>query len=186
MSVKLARKLFTTTEYHQMIAAGVFDEDDRLELIEGEIVEMSPIGPRHVASVNRLTEVLGEHIRGLAILSVQNPIQLSDFSEPQPDLTLLKRRSDFYALALPTVADVLVAIEVADTTVEKDRGAKIPSYARAGVAESWLVDLFNNRIEIYSRPASGVYQEIRVVLRGQPVVSTAIPQLQLTADDILG
>lgn len=186
MSVKLARKLFTTTEYHQMITAGVFDEDDRLELIEGEIVEMSPIGPRHVASVNRLTEVLGEHIRGLAILSVQNPIQLSDFSEPQPDLTLLKRRSDFYALALPTVADVLVAIEVADTTVEKDRGAKIPSYARAGVAESWLVDLFNDRIEIYSRPASGVYQEIRVVLRGQPVVSTAIPQLQLNANEILG
>lgn len=186
MSVQLARKLFTTAEYHQMVAAGIFDEDDRLELIDGEIVEMSPIGPRHVAAVNRLTEVLGEQARGLAILSVQNPVELSDFSEPQPDLTLLKRRADFYAQALPTVADVLVAIEVADTTVEKDRGAKIPSYARAGLAESWLVDLVNDRIEVYSQPSSGVYQEIRIVLRGQPVISKTIPQLQLNADDILG
>lgn len=186
MSVQLARKLFTTAEYHQMIAAGVFDEDERLELIDGEIVEMIPIGPRHAATVNRLNQVLMLQLANIAILSVQNPVELSDFSEPQPDLTLLKRRADFYALALPTVADVLVAIEVADTTVEKDRGAKIPSYARAGVAESWLVDLVSDRIEVYSQPSSGMYQEIRIVLRGQPVISKTIPQLQLNADDILG
>ncbi|MEP7337179.1 MAG: Uma2 family endonuclease [Acidobacteriota bacterium] len=186
MSVQLARRLFTTVEYHQMTAAGVFDEDDRLELIDGEIVEMSPIGPRHVAAVNRLNRVLSLQLADIAIISVQNPVELSRYSEPQPDLTLLKWRDDFYATALPTVADVLVAIEVSDTTVEKDRGLKIPSYARAGLTESWLIDLFNDHIEIHSQPSSGVYQEIRIILRGQPIVSKTIPQLRLNADDILG
>lgn len=186
MSVQLARKLFTTAEYHQMIEAGIFREDDRIELIEGELYPMSPIGPRHAAAVNRLTECLSEQLRAIAIISVQNPVELSEYSEPQPDLTLLKRRADFYSQSLPSPSDVLVAIEVSDTTHEKDRTLKIPAYARAGIAEAWLIDLFNDRIEIHSQPASGIYQETRIVLRGQPVVSKTIPQLQLNADDILG
>ncbi|MGE0130282.1 MAG: Uma2 family endonuclease [Blastocatellales bacterium] len=186
MSVQVARRLITTAEYHKMIEAGVFHEDERLELLDGEIIEMSPIGSRHVAAVNRLNEILGTQLRGIAIISVQNPIELSEHSEPQPDLTVLKRRADFYAEALPLPEDVLVAIEVSDTTVEKDRGLKIPAYARAGLAEAWLVDLFNDRIEIYSQPNNGVYQEIRIVLRGQDAISKTIPQLVLKADDILG
>jgi len=186
MPVQLARRLITTAEYHKMIEAGVFHEDDRLELIDGELFEMSPIGPRHVAAVNRLNRMLSLQLADFAIVSVQNPVELSEYSEPQPDLTLLKWRDDFYAQSLPSPEDTLIAIEVSDTTVEKDRGLKIPSYARAGLAEAWLVDLYNDRVEIYSQPNNGVYQEIRIVLRGQDVISKTIPQLILKADDILG
>lgn len=185
-SAQPARKLFTTAEYHQMLEAGILTEDDRIELIEGELYEMSPIGSRHAAAVNRLTEILGEQLRGIAIVSVQNPIELSEYSEPQPDLTLLRRRDDFYSQSHPTPADILVAIEVSDTTHERDRSLKLPAYARAGVAEAWLVDLFNDHIEVHSQPASGIYQEIRIVLRDQPLVSKSIPQLQLKAEEILG
>jgi len=169
-----------------MIDAGVFHEDERLELIDGELFEMSPIGPRHVAAVNRLNRLLSLQLANFAIVSVQNPIELSEYSEPQPDLSLLKWRDDFYAHALPLPEDTLIAIEVSDTTVENDRGLKIPAYARAGLAEAWLVDLYNDRVEIYSQPNNDVYQEIRIVLRGQDVVSKTIPQIVLKADDILG
>jgi Uma2 family endonuclease len=169
-----------------MVEAGILTEDDRVELIDGEIIQMAPIGPRHAACVDRLAEFLRDKIKKLAIVSVQNPIQLSEYSEPQPDIALLKRRADFYAQGHPSPEDVLIAMEVADTTVESDRGVKIPSYARAGIREAWLVDLASGRIETYTRPTSGIYQEIRFVLRGQRVVSATIPQLKLKADDILG
>lgn len=186
MSAQPARKLFTTAEYHQMIEAGVFKEDDRFELLEGEIYEMSPIGSRHVAAVNRLTRFLSLSLPDVALVSVQNPVELDEYSEPQPDLTLLKLRDDFYAQALPAPADVLVAIEVSDTTHEKDRNLKLPAYARAGIVEAWLVDLYNDHIEIHSQPHKGRYQEIRLVFRGQTTVSKSLPQLALSADDILG
>lgn len=185
-SAQLARKLFTTIEYHQMIETGVLKEDDRVELIEGEIYEMSPIGSRHAAAVNRLNRFFILLLPDVAIVSVQNPIELSEHSEPEPDLTLLKWRDDFYAQSHPAPADVLMVIEVSDTTHEKDRSLKLPAYARAGIAEAWLVDLYNDRIEIHSQPGGGIYQEVRIVLREQAIVSKAIPQLQLKAEDILG
>jgi Uma2 family endonuclease len=186
MSVQVARKLFTTTDYHRMIEAGVFTEDDRVELIDGEIIKMFAIGPRHAACVDRLAEFLRDKVRKLAIVRVQNPVQLNEYSEPEPDIALLKRRADFYAQGHPLPADVLIAIEVSDTSVEKDRELKIPAYARAGIPEAWLVDLLNDRIEVHTQPEQGVYQEVRIVLRGHKVVSRAIPQLRLKADDILG
>jgi Uma2 family endonuclease len=186
MTVQLARRPFTTTEYHRLIEAGILTEDERVELIDGELIKMAPIGPRHAACVNRLDEFLRDEIKKLAIVSAQNPIQISEHSEPQPDIALLKRRDDFYAQDHPSPEDVLVEIEVADTTAESDREVKIPTYARAGIAEAWLIDLYNDRIEVHTRPASGVYQEVRIVLRGQRVTSISIPQLKLKADDILG
>ena len=186
MAVQLARRPFTAAEYHRLIEAGILTEDDRVELLDGEIIQMAPIGPRHAACVNRLTDLLSNKVRKIAMVSVQNPIQLSEYSEPQPDIALVKRRPDFYAQAHPAPADVLVAIEVADTTVEGDRQVKIPAYARAGIAEAWLVDLASDRIEIHTQPAGGIYQEVRFFLRGQRVASRSIPQLKLKADDILG
>lgn len=186
MSAQLARKLFTTNEYRMMFDAGVLDEDSRVELLDGEIIEMSPIGPRHASCVDRLTLLLIQALAGQAIVRVQNPIHLGEFSEPQPDLTIARARSDYYARSLPVTADILIAIEVADTSVEKDRGAKIPAYARAGLQEAWLVDLLNDRVEIYSQPLNGIYQEVRIVQRGQDLVSKTIPQLILQADDIIG
>ena len=162
MTFPLARRPFSTAEYHRMIETGIFTEDDRL------------------------AELLRAKIGALAIVRVQSPVQLSEHSEPQPDLSLLKRRADFYAQNHPTPECVLLAIEVADITAEGDRQVKIPAYARAGIPEAWLVDLVEDRIEIYTQPNNGIYEEIKRVLRGQRVASKALPQLKLKADDILG
>ncbi len=186
MTIPLARKLFTAVEYNRMVEAGILEEDDRLELLDGEILKMSPIGPRHVAAVNRLNRVLSLLLPDIAIISIQNPIILNEDSVPQPDITVLKWRPDFYSQGLPLAEDVLVVIEVSDTSSEKDRVAKIPAYSRAGLTEAWLVDLLNDRIEIYSQPVNGDYQEVRIVQRGQDLVSKTLPQLVLHADDILG
>lgn len=186
MAWQPARKLFTTAEYHQMIEAGVIKEDDRVELFNGEIIEMSPIGPRHASHVDRLNEILTAKFRKFAIVRVQSPITLGDYSEPQPDLTLLKRRADFYASGHPTPADVLIVIEVSDSTVEKDHRAKIPAYAQAGIPEAWLIDLVEDRIEVHSNPYNNVYQEVRIIQRGQKVISNTLPQLKLKADEVLG
>ncbi|MBS1809493.1 MAG: Uma2 family endonuclease [Acidobacteria bacterium] len=186
MTAQLARYPFTVHEYHRLREAHIFQEDDRIELIDGEIIKMAPIGPRHAACVNRLAEFLRDKTRKAALVTVQNPIELDDYSEPQPDIALVKRRTDFYASGHPTPDDTLVAIEVADTTTDSDRQIKLPSYARAGIQEAWLVDLPNDRIEIHSNPASGIYQEVRIVLRGQKVISPAFPNLKLKADDVLG
>ena len=121
MSAQLARKLITTAEYHQMIETGILDEDDRIELLEGKLSKLSPISPRHAATVCRLNEILSSQFRDTAIVSVQNPVELSEYSEPEPDLTLLKWRDDFYSQSHPTPADVLAVVEVSDTTYEKDR-----------------------------------------------------------------
>ncbi len=186
MAWQPARKLFTVAEYHQMIESGFFKEDDRFELHNGEVLEMSPIGPRHAACVNRMNTLLNDKVRKRAVVSVQNPLTLSDYSEPQPDLALLKPQADFYASAHPTPADALVIIEVADSTVETDRRNKIPTYAFAAVREVWLIDLVNDRIEVHSNPFKGVYQEVRIIQRGQNVISPSLPQLKLKADEILG
>lgn len=186
MAWQPARKLFTVAEYHQMIETGVLKEDDRVELLNGEIIEMFAIGPRHASRVDRLNELLTAKLRKVAIVRVQSPITLSDYSEPQPDLTLLKRRADFYVDGHPTPIDVLVVIEVADSTVEKDRRSKIPAYALAGIPETWLIDLVEDRIEVHSNPYNGVYQEVRIIQRGQRVISRSLPQLKLKADDVLG
>lgn len=138
MSTLLPRRPFTTAEYHRMTEAGVLTEDDHVELIDGEIVQMAAIGPRHAACVKRLAEFLIVKVRRWAMVGVQDPIQLNDYSEPEPDISLLKRRADFYAQSHPTPAEVLVAIEVAISTVESDRTAKLPIYARAGISEAWL------------------------------------------------
>ena len=113
MSVQTARRLFNTEEYHRMAAAGILCEDDRVELLQGEIVEMSPIGSRHVACVNRLTQRFSTLLGKRAIVSVQNPVLLGEFSEPEPDLALLRWRDDFYGEALPRAEDVLLLVEVA-------------------------------------------------------------------------
>ncbi len=186
MAWQPARKLFTVAEYHQMIEAGVLKEDDRVELLNGEIIEMSPIGPLHASSVKRLIAVLSPRIRKWAILDVQDPIHLGEYSEPQPDMVLLKPRVDFYATSHPTPKDVLLVIEIADSTLETDRRLKIPAYAQAGIPEAWLIDLVNDRIEVHSKPLNGVYQEVRIILRGQKINSTALPKLRLKADEVLG
>ncbi|OLE55766.1 MAG: hypothetical protein AUG51_02220 [Acidobacteria bacterium 13_1_20CM_3_53_8] len=186
MSVQIARKHFNVTEFYRMATAGVFSEDDRVELIEGEIIEMSPIGSRHASCVGRLTELFGRVAGVESIVWVQNPVHLDEYSEPLPDIALLKRRDDFYAGSYPAPADVLLLIEVSDTSVEYDREIKVPLYAGAKIPEVWLVNLPADVIEIYRQPVNGRYMEIQQAKRGESVTLSMIPTLLLDANSILG
>ena len=186
MSVQLLRRSFTVEEYYRMARVGILTEDDRVELIEGEIIKMTPVGSRHAACVDRLTHLFSASVRGQAIVRVQNPVRLSERSEPQPDLALLRFRPDFYASSHPGPQDVLLVIEVAETSLELDREIKLPLYARSGIAEAWLVDLAGQQLEVCLRPTPRGYEEVRRVGRGARVRSQAFPDLDLGVDEILG
>ncbi len=186
MTTHMPRVKFTVEQYERMGEAGILREDDRVELIEGEIVRMSPVGHRHMACVKRLNALLHSTVERLAIVSVQDPVQLSDLSEPQPDVALLRWRDDFYALAKPQAKDVLLVIEVAETWFLFDRDEKIPRYAEAGIPEALLVDLNGEQVVYYARPAYGVYQVIRQYRRGETVQFEAVSGLALAVNDILG
>lgn len=168
-----------------MAQAGIFREDDRVELLDGEILEMTPIGSRHAACVARLTARFSR-VQANAIVWVQNPIRLSERSEPQPDLALLRPRPDFYSQAHPGPGDVLLVVEVAETSVEVDRDVKVPLYARAGIPEVWLVDLAGGCIEVCRKPTPQEYQEVQRVLRGQHIFPQAFPDLGIAVDEVLG
>jgi Uma2 family endonuclease len=186
MSAEIARYSFTAEEFERMGEAGIFRQGARLELIDGEICEMSPIGSLHAACVNFLSRLLNRLFGDSHIVATQNPIRLDDFSEPQPDIALLRWRDDYYRGAHPTPADVLLVIEVADTTVVADRKVKIPLYARAGIAESWLVDIPEGRVEVYSNPAGGVYQKVEVFGRGAEARSHTVEGLAVSISELLG
>ena len=185
MSLQIARHFFTVAEFERMGEAGIFAEEARLELIEGEIVEMSPIGSRHAACVKFLSRFLNATVRDTALVSIQDPIQLDDYSEPQPDVALLRLREDFYRHAHPKPTDVLLIIEVADTTVDYDRLVKVPLYAKAGIREVWVINLPAEQIEIYAEPAGGKYQIIKQIKRGEEAQSHSIPELVMSADTVL-
>lgn len=187
MAADPIRRLFTTAEYHAMGDSGILSEDDRVELIEGEIWQMSPIGPPHASHVARLDYVLQRRLKeGQAIVGVQAPIHLDDFSEPQPDLALLRFRQNFYASALPTPQDTLLVIEVSDTTVRHDRQVKMNLYARHGLPEAWLVDLPSSVIEVYRDPSPQGYREVLTLRRGDRISPLAFPDLMIEVDAILG
>lgn len=180
------RRLFTADEYLRMGEAGILHEADRVELIEGEIIEMSSIGSRHAACVNRLVKLFVREVGDSGIVGAQNSVILPDHSGPQPDVALLRPREDFYAEAHPTPGDVLLLIEVSDTTLRYDREVKLPLYARAGIPEVWIVDLQNEEILTYSRPEDGAYGETCRVRRGGSVGPHMLPSLTLNVADVLG
>lgn len=186
MTVQLLRRRFTVDEYQRMGQVGILGEDDRLELLEGEIVEMAPIGSRHQATVNRLTELFSARVSGRALVSVQGPTRLAEDSEPQPDLMLLRRRDDFYASAHPGPADVLVLVEVSDTSTDYDREVKVPLYARHGIQEVWLVGLETDTVEVYRGPTAQGYWNLTRSVRGQDLAPELLTGIELAVDDILG
>ncbi len=172
-------------DYYRVAEAGLFARDARLELIEGEIFILSPIGNRHAACVDRTTEGFHVGLQGRAILRVQGPLRIDDHNEPQPDLMLLRRREDFYASAHPGPADVLLLVEIMDTSAAYDRGVKLALYARAEIAEVWLIDLNNLRIEIHRQPSQALYTEISIRTRGQRVSPGAFNDLELEVNALL-
>jgi len=186
MSVQVERRHFSVSEYDRMAETGILSEDDRVELIEGEIIETSPIGSRHAACVRRLDALFNERLGGAAQVSAQNPVLLDDYSQPEPDVALLKPRSDFYSKEHPAARDVLLIVEVADTSVEYDRQVKAPLYARAGVVEMWLVNLHADVLEVYTRPENGTYRDRKEFARGDSISLTGIPGLTVGVEEILG
>lgn len=163
MSVALVRHQFTVEDYYQIVELGLLKENDQVELINGEIIHMSPIGSYHSGCVKRLNKILNALLNQKAIISVQDPVRIDRFSEPEPDIAVLKLRDDFYTSSHPTPQDVLLIIEISDTTLQYDREIKLPLYAKAGIPEVWIVNIKEERIEVHTQPAKDIYKLQRIV-----------------------
>ncbi|MGH7355061.1 MAG: Uma2 family endonuclease [Candidatus Rokuibacteriota bacterium] len=186
-TIELTRRRFTVKEYHRMIEVGLLTKRDRVELLAGDIVEMAPIGDPHAGTVDRITRLFVQALGNRVIVRVQGPVLLAVVeSEPQPDLALLSPQADFYTSRRPEPADILLLVEVMDTSAARDRRVKLPLYARAGIVETWLVDVNTNQVEIHRRPGSGGYQETRMLQRGDRLAIEAFPDLPLSVADLLG
>jgi Uma2 family endonuclease len=181
----LKRWRLTVDDYHRMAKAGILHEDDRVELIEGELIEMAAIGSYHFTTVNNLTRQFSTQPGDRFIVSVQNPVRLSRHSEPLPDLTLLHPRADKYANGLPGPEDVLLIVEVSDTTVAADRKVKLPLYAAAGIPDAWLVNIPRRSVEVHREPRGGRYQQVTVFRKGERVSLLMLPDVSIAVEDIL-
>jgi len=179
------RRRFTVEEYELMGRTGILGEDDRTELLDGEIVSMSPIGPRHAGTVDVLNRRFVLAVGERAIVRVQNPVRLLPASEPQPDLVLARPRHDFYIGSHPTAEDTYLAVEVADSSLATDRAIKLPIYARQAIPEVWIVDLAARRVHVHTDPVDGVYGTVRTLGPGDVLVPTALADVRIAVDDIL-
>ncbi len=185
--VEPKRRRFTIAEYHRLGEVGILRTDERVELIEGEIVEMGPIGRLHAGAVDRIANVFCRRLGERVIVRVQNPVVFTDLlSEPQPDVTLLVPRPDFYTGGHPESHDILLVLEVMDSSVAYDHRVKLPLYARAGVAEVWLANVNTHRIEGYRRPEPAGYAESRVFQEDDLLSIQAFPDVTLTVRELLG
>jgi len=186
MAVRLLPGPFTVDSYHRLAELGILDEDDRVELLDGQIVEMTPIGGAHAACVIRLNNLLARRSRSDTAVSMQNAVVLSERWEPQPDIVVLRRPGGLGGAWLPTPQDVLLVIEVADTSLERDRDVKIPRYAAAGIPEAWLVDLAGDAISVCRGPGPDGYTEIVTVTRAETLRPLLLPEVAVAVDEILG
>jgi Uma2 family endonuclease len=183
--VDLPRRRWTVDEYYRMLEAGILQEGSRVELIEGEIVEMTAIGLRHAACVAELTRRLVPALGARALLWPQNPVRLPRDTEPQPDIVLLRPRADRYTRAPALAEDILLLVEVADTSYRYDRGVKLPLYARAGVPEVWIVDLTHDVVEVHRQPGPCGYGALELVGPGGAAAPVALPDIVVAVDDAL-
>ena len=180
------RTRITTNRYQMMVATGVLTKYDRIELIEGDMLDMVPIGTRHSAITSRLTELFVLAVSRSATVVVGGPVNLGEFSEPQPDLMLLKRRADFYSGKIPESADVLLLIEVSDSSLAFDQGVKLNLYARYGVAEYWVVDVEGRRVVTYREPATKAYGRALEFTAADTVTPQAFPDIKIAVGEIFG
>ena len=181
--ISIQKHRFTVEEYHRMGEAGLFNET-RVELIDGEIIEMSPINSPHADCVDRLNEWFILNFHKKAIIRAQNPITLNEYSEPEPDMALAIRKPEGYRNAHPKPEEILLVIEVADSSLDKDRNIKLPGYARAGIAEAWLVVLEESTVEVHTQPSAKGYDSIQIFRVGKNIDS---PQVKgLTVDEVFG
>ena len=186
MATDVVRRRFDVSDYYRMADAGILRETDRVELIEGEILQMSPISSGHAARNTRASKVLQRYVGEAAIVSNKHPVRLDAYSEPQPDIAMLKPRADLYEQAHPGPLDILLILEISDTSSAFDRQVKAPMYARAGITELWLELISEDCIEVYSEPANGVYRQIRQARRGESLSLKSFPQVTIPVDELLG
>ena len=184
--VGVQRYRFTVDEFARMGEAGIFTEDDRVELIDGEIVEMTPIGALHAGLVSRLTELVVTRLAGRAHVSVQNPVRLDPHTEPQPDLVVARRRKAFYTDRHPEPGDIFLVVEVADSSLRYDRLEKAPRYGRAGIPEMWLVDVDAAAVTVHTDPGPDGYATRRARGRGDEVAAASVAGLSFPVDEIFG
>ena len=184
--VQPARRRFTVYEYHAMAKAGILKKEHRVELIDGEIIDMSPIGNRHLATVDRNTMFWVRAVGEWAIVRIQGSVRLDEWNEPEPDVLLLRRRDDFYESQSAGPADVLLIIEVSHSSLSFDRSVKLPLYARFGIPEVWIANIPSRVIEVYTDPLGGEYTTRRTFRPGQTVSPIAFPDAALPVADVIG
>jgi len=178
------RRLFSVHEYHQMAEAGILNPDERIELIEGEIVEMSPVGGPHIKRINDVTKLLNRSLGDRVEVSPQNPVRLDDRSEPMPGIAVLRYRGDDDDV--PVVSDVLVLIEVSVSSLQRDLGWKLALYARAGVPQVWILDVKNWRLLRHADPADGQYRRVDELRPNDSISVPTIPDVSLSVAQMLG
>lgn len=179
-------KKFRVEEFRKMTEIGILPEESGWEIIDGYLIDKMTIGSKHASVVKRLNRVLTNLVGIQAVISIQDPIHIDNYNEPEPDVVLLAPRDDFYAEGHPTPQDILLLIEVSDSTVEYDRVIKKTLYAEAGIVEFWLVNLKDETIEVYTQPKNGGYYSARILESGESVKATAIENLTLAVEEILG
>ena len=183
MPATITTKRFNVDEYHRMAEAGILGREDRVQLIDGEVVVMAAIGSSHVAAVSRLTRLFSRACDD-QIVQVQGPVRLGVWSEPEPDICILRPKDDYYEAAHATPKDVLLVVEVSDTSVAFDREVKLPLYARAGIVEYWIVDVNARSVEVHLDPGPEGYRRFAEFLRGESLTPAALPDVTLRVDDI--
>ncbi|MDQ2806849.1 MAG: Uma2 family endonuclease [Chloroflexota bacterium] len=181
----LVRWRLTTAQFERMGATGILDEDDRVELIEGELIAMCALGSRHVSCVNELNAFFLEQLGRRVVVSIQNALQVNEYTAPQPDVLVLRPRADRYAESLATAADVLLLIEVADSSLAQDRRVKLPLYAQAAIPEVWIINLGAKSVEQYTEPANGAYKTLRTIEHDAAITPTLLPGLTLAVADFI-
>lgn len=183
--MQLLTRKFTVEQYHKMAHTQILNHQEHIELIQGEIITMSPIGFRHAFVTNYLANWFAHNLGEKVFVSTQNPISLGNRSEPQPDLALLKPVENFYADRLPTATDILLLIEVADSSLVYDREIKIPLYAQHQIPEVWLINLTQNQLECYRDPQNNHYQNQSIFTPNQSLSPLAFPELIIPLKTIL-
>jgi Uma2 family endonuclease len=186
MQIDPIRRAFSVDEYDRMVEVGILGKGDNVELIEGEILEMSPIGSRHEACVDRAAALLLPPLAGQSIVRIQGSIRLGDYSRPQPDLILLQPRKDYYASGGAMTRDALLVIEVSESSIRYDRGPKLRVYARHGVREVWIEDLTTDTLLVFREPEGGAYKSQLTFEKGDSVAPVAFPELVLPVASLLG
>ena len=185
MAIEISKRLFDVRDYYRMAEAGILQEGDKVELIEGEVLAMSPIGSPHSAAIDRAARALMKLSGDAAIVRIQGPVRLDDYNEPQPDIALLRPKKDFYAAGHPSPPDILLIVEIAQSSLQFDQTIKLRLYGRAGVPEYWVSDIQHDRLFAYSDFEADSYRTIRELHRGDFIAPKLLPERQIPVDSLL-